>query len=128
MPRCYLAGPMRHKRRFNFPAFFRNAAKLSKLGWDVINPAALDVAAGVATRDGRLRRVLKFDPKHLREFARRDLDVILNKLRGERGDAIILLPGWRRSIGAKAERAAARWTGLRILRLREAIMEGKVEE
>jgi len=127
MPRCYLAGPMRHKRRFNFPAFFRADEVLVKLGWEVFNPAQMDVSSGAVTRDGRLRRRhLEVNmPSANREFAARDVGVLIEKLRAEDGDAIILLPGWRRSVGAKAERAVARWVGLRILRIDQAIREGK---
>ena len=37
------------------------------------------------------------------------------RLRAEDGDAIILLPGWRDSKGAKAELAVAQWLGLRVM-------------
>jgi hypothetical protein len=118
---------MRHKPRFNFPAFFAAEAALRRLGWRVFNPARMDVEAGVATRGGRLRRGHgDFGPEDARAFARRDVGVLLNRLRAERGDAVVLLPGWRRSVGARAENAIARWVGLRRLSLKKALLEGNV--
>ncbi len=129
MPSCYLAGPMRHKPRYNFPAFFRADEALTKLGWTVYNPAQMDVDAGAVTREGKLRKKLSHGkvnlPEASRGFALRDIGVLIGKLRAENGDAIVLLPGWRRSTGAKAERAIAKWVGLRILRIEEALAEGK---
>ncbi len=121
MPSAYLAGPMRHKPYSNFPAFFRAEKRLVKRGWIVTNPAQMDVQAGEMTRKGRARRWTKLTPKRLRKFATRDLNILINVLRAENGDAIIMLPGWKKSMGARAENAVARWVGLKRMTLKEAL-------
>lgn len=108
--RTYLAGPMRNYPLFNFPAFDAAAADLRASGIEVISPADLD-------------RMVGFDPASLpadwdwsklpSDFrlihaVQRDLSAILQC------DAIHLLPGWKDSKGARAERAVAEWLGLAI--------------
>lgn len=108
--RTYLAGPMRHRPFFNFPAFDSAAEDLRSRGFHVISPADLDRAAG-------------FDPKRLpanwdwgtlpdgfelRHAAKRDLEALLSC------EAIHLLPGWEGSKGANAELAVAHWVGLKV--------------
>lgn len=122
MPSAYLAGPMRGKRHWNFPAFYRAEKRLVKRGWIVTNPAAMDVKAGEMTRKGKPRyRNTRYTPKRARQFAKRDLNILINVLKAENGDAIIMLPGWKKSMGARAENAVARWVGLRRLTLKEAL-------
>jgi hypothetical protein len=59
----------------------------------------------------------------MRFYAHRDLAVITG-LRAENGDAVVVLPDWEDSTGAKAEVAVARWVGLRVLTLRQATCDG----
>ena len=56
-----------------------------------------------------------FGPEQIREFIRRDVNVLVNVLKAEDGDAIALLPGYERSTGARGELALAKWARLRIL-------------
>jgi hypothetical protein len=49
--RVYCAGRMRGIKFFNFPAFFQADEFLRKLGYDVVNPAYLDVLSGFDARD-----------------------------------------------------------------------------
>ncbi len=114
--RCYLAGPMRGVANGNYPAFEYAAEELRLLGWYVYNPIEMDAA-----RSGLDPQSSEFP--HLRTVAMRDLEII-TRLRAEDGDAIVLLPGSRQSIGARAELAAAHWVGLRVLSLHEALTEG----
>lgn len=94
--KIYLAGPMRGLPLFNFPAFFRAATTLRALGHEVANPAEHDMANG-------------FDPS-------RDVDDAYNAKtfslsaafawdfeQVSQAEAIVLLPGWRKSSGAQAE-------------------------
>ena len=105
----YAAGPMTGLPKHNFPAFFKAEQRLKKLGYRVVNPARMDVEAGELTRDGRLIKQLS-----VRQIVKRDIDAIIEKC-----DCILLLPGWKHSKGARAERAVAEWLGLSILSYRQ---------
>lgn len=105
--KLYLAGPMRGKPLYNFPAFDAEAIYLRNSGWIVFNPADFDREHG-------------FDPLNLDEdfdynnpppnfnveaAARRDVEAVFDC------DVIIMLPGWKESTGASAEHALALWLG-----------------
>lgn len=94
--RVYLSGPMRGYPQNNFPAFDRTAAWLRRtLGIDVINPADLDREFfGV---DG----TTEVDKRTLNAMLQRDLIEV------GKSDAVVLMPGWRASIGANMERDRA---------------------
>ena len=47
----------------------------------------------------------------------------IKKLRAERGDAIVTLEGWQRSVGARAEVAVAEWVGLAHYYVARAVKE-----
>ena len=102
--RCYLAGPMRGRALFNFPAFDAAAADLRERGLEVISPAEID-------------REMGFDPEvhdesyfgDLSILIRQDVNAVLAT------DAVVLLPGWEGSTGARAEIAVARWAGREVL-------------
>lgn len=96
---CYIAGPMRGYPLYNFPAFDEAAESLREAGWKVVSPADLDRDNG-------------FDPEigegpvpPLDDCIKRDLKAVLEC------DAIVLLPGWEKSTGAKAEYEVAKWAG-----------------
>lgn len=111
----YVAGPMRGYPKFNFPAFFSAQEKLEAEGHTVFNPAAKDVenygdkfwkksrgSLSEAEKKGfSLRRALQADTSWICEHA----------------DAVALLPGWKKSKGAKAEKALAEALGLEVLYL-----------
>lgn len=94
--KIYIAGPMRGYTEFNFPAFDKAKEVLKKLGWDVISPADLD------------RDQDKGVQQTQRHYAKRDCAAILEC------DAIYMLKGWSKSVGATAEHAVAVWAGLKI--------------
>lgn len=99
--KAYIAGPMRGIERYNFPAFDHAADWLIAQGWDVINPASLDRAIGVSGYTDPL-------PEGFMHGAmKRDFAAILTC------DALVFLPGWEQSVGAKAERFVAEQIGLR---------------
>lgn len=115
--KIYLAGPMRGIPLFNFPAFDAAAAALRKLGHTVFNPAehdnehhGTDISVGNIT--GSEEVAVKQHSFSLREALAADMKFIC-----EEADAIALLPGWRNSLGATAERATAIALGLEEIQL-----------
>lgn len=97
--RCaYVAGPMSNRYGFNFHMFDRCKIDLEEKGWTVISPADLDRAIGFDPyRD-------KATPEFLHDAMIRDTDAIIHK-----ADAMVMLPDWEQSTGAKAEYHLARW-------------------
>lgn len=95
---------MRGYAQFNFPAFDAAERDLSSRGYAVLSPATLDRSIGF---DPEQHTLEQFD---MREAVRRDVDAILQS------DAVVMLPGWEESTGAKAEMGVARWLGLPVLR------------
>lgn len=91
--RIYVAGPMRGIKDFNFPAFDDARDHLIVHNWQVISPADMDRTLGQGTN---------------RDYARRDTKAILEC------DAIYMLKGWEKSVGATAEHALATWAELTI--------------
>lgn len=100
-PSCYTAGPMRGYDYFNFPAFDEAAEWLRDKGWDVISPAEHDRELGL---DETLCPELP-DWFSLENAMRFDLASVIQT------DAIVLLPGWWRSEGARKEATVAMWCG-----------------
>lgn len=107
MPTVYIAGPMRGIDGFNFPAFDRAARQLRDYGHEVTSPAEMD-RKDHPDFDPTLNDLAGFD---VEDALRRDFRVILEQ------DAIVLLPGWRASTGARAERFVAEVTGRRVYTL-----------
>lgn len=99
----YLAGPMRGFDLYNFPAFHAAAKELRDDGWIVVSPAEVDEELGFIPTDD-------FSPEDFYAAMRRDLGFIIDPAM----DAIHLLPCWHKSVGATAERCAARAVGLDI--------------
>lgn len=100
---CYIAGPMRNCKLFNFPAFDEAADKLRNLGFEVVNPAEIDRAQGFDPA----KHDLSFFPD-FSKVIQRDLQAVMDT------DCTVLLPGWEKSTGAQAEMALARWAGKEI--------------
>lgn len=92
----YIAGPMRGYDDFNFPAFFKAEAAIEKMGHRAINPARHDNDAGFDETAGEVTQ------QYLRDALAWDLGQVC------RSDGIVILDGWYRSRGARAEVAAAR--------------------
>lgn len=113
--KIYLAGPMRGIPDFNFPAFHTAAAKLRADGHTVFNPAEKDEQKygkdALKSPTGNLRTIAK------RGFSIRD--ALGNDLAWicKHADAVALLPGWKKSKGATAEKATADALGLEIILL-----------
>jgi hypothetical protein len=92
MTKTYIAGPMTGLPDLNFPAFHQAAEWLRGMGHEVVNPAEIN-------------------PDHHMSWEacmRSDIAALVTC------DAIMLLPGWEDSRGAKLEHHIAERLGLRI--------------
>jgi Domain of unknown function (DUF4406) len=115
--KVYLAGPMRGYPEFNFPAFHQAEAKLRADGHEVFSPAKSD-----NERHGT--DISKGNPNGCEELAARQHGFDLRVALGvdlawicAHAEAIALLPGWKESRGARAEKAAADALGLAVMDL-----------
>ncbi len=99
MKRIYLSGPMTGHPGNNFPAFHAEAARLTALGYDVVNPADINP-----------------DPETTwHECMRNDLKALLDC------DCMALLDGWQKSAGAHLEMHVAHRVGMEIVIAREVV-------
>ena len=90
--RVYVAGPMTGIEDFNFPAFNAEANRLRAAGWHVENPADHGHVDGAEWGD-----YLRYDIWRLATC-----------------EAIHLLPGWKKSRGAKLEVHIAKALGMKV--------------
>jgi nucleoside 2-deoxyribosyltransferase len=90
MPRIYLSGPMTGIDQLNFPAFDKARDICLACGYEVVSPADLERNRPRYSYEECLRD----DFKHLLEC-----------------DQILMLEGWKDSLGARAEYAIARILG-----------------
>lgn len=109
--KIYVAGPMRGRYEFNFPAFIDAAEMLRAHGHEVFNPADRDLENGfqpwgMKGTQSELDHV-NFD---LREAIAADVDFILRE-----SDAVFVLPEWWDSTGAILEVIAAKFVGSEII-------------
>ena len=93
--KCYLAGPISGKPDYNRAAFAEAAQKLRLQDYEVFNPAAANLE-GLP-----LGRIMSHVLWWLCEEA----------------EAIALLPGWRRSGGARIEWLLAKYLKLKVIYL-----------
>lgn len=97
----YLAGPMSGIEKFNFPAFFEFQALLENNGLKVVSPAQHDIEEGVDINHPE-QQTQGFREKMLAW----DFGQIVGPVVG-----VVLLPGWRTSVGARAECMLAQMIG-----------------
>lgn len=112
---------MRGYPQFNFPAFMTAAKKLRKDGHTVFNPAEKDIEKHGDKIWKKSKGSLKEAEKQgfsLRDALGKDLAYICKS-----ADAVALLPGWRRSKGATAERATAEALGLEVIYLSKSYIK-----
>ena len=101
MNRIYIAGPMSGLPNNGYDAFNRKAAQLRAAGWEVVNPAEMDLDEGLSpTRE--------FTRQDYMQAARRDLRAI------QTVNALYMLDGYEASPGANWEWAYAKELGLTI--------------
>ena len=121
-PTFYVAGPMRGIPQYNFPAFDDTTKRARARGWLVISPSDLDRGQGldpVNDPEGVAKAIA--DPKIFQGICKRDCNAIL-ALDKTRGDGMILLSGWPKSTGARAEVALALWMGLKFRRASDFVV------
>ena len=108
MKAVYIAGPMRDRPEFNFPAFFDAAWRLESQGYTVYNPAQHDIECNVNVigLTGLAAELTNFD---IRKAMKWDCAAICEC------DAIYMLHGWEDSKGACVEIALAELLELEIL-------------
>lgn len=112
--RWYLAGPMRNYPLFNFPAFLSVEAVLKNRGFKIESPAQHDLANGFDPSKTLEQQVDTFKVEDALGW---DFQMI------PQCHGIILMNGWEKSTGAKAERLIASMTKKEILRIDEQTME-----
>lgn len=99
---AYLAGPMTGYPQFNFPAFELAAQRLRESGTEVISPAELDDErtrhAAANSPDGDLAAFELVTDEAWGTLIGRDVALVADKV-----DAVVVLPGWEESRGAKIE-------------------------
>ena len=88
--RIYIAGPMRGRPAFNYPAFNEAEKYLTAAGWLVENPVRIGEKFGTPEQ-------INGDPALLARLMKTELEVVRSC------DAIFLLPGWEKSEGARNE-------------------------
>lgn len=115
--KVYLAGGMTHHPQFNFPVFDAAADALRGYGYEVVSPAELDDpaarAAAMASTTGDPAEYARLTGLTWADFLARDV-----KLIADGGfDAIVVLPGWEKSRGARLETFVGYLSGLRIYAL-----------
>lgn len=111
----YLSGPMRSRPLFNFNAFERATQLLRDEGWTVISPHEMDLEAGVVTASwkytptGRVFTDVELNENFsLEDALARDLRAV------EECEAVVCLPDWEESEGARIEVQRAAELGLEL--------------
>lgn len=110
----YIAGKMRGIPFYNFPAFDAARDRLKADGWKIVrSPADMDRAIGFDALKKKWPEgwdwnmvPADFNFKHCIE---RDIRAV------RKSDAILMLEGWEKSAGARAEHAIACWCKKKIL-------------
>jgi len=120
----YLAGPMRGFRDFNKAAFDEAADYLGSRGLTVFNPAASDVNdfGSLESEYGdekELANRAQMTVEGLRRYVfEKDLTWICRL-----ADALVLLPNWEISLGAKAEKGLCEALNLPVFEYSDDILD-----
>ena len=101
MRRIYIAGPMSGLPNNGYDAFNRKATQLRAPGWEVVNPAEMDLDAG-------LSEDREFTRADYMQAARRDLQAL------QTVEAVYMLDGYEQSPGACWEWSYAKELGLEV--------------
>lgn len=102
MSRLYIAGPMSGLPDSNYPAFNAAAGLLRLAGFEVENPAE-----NPAPRCGSWLGYMR-----------------MSLVQISRSDALVMLPGWEQSKGARAEFRIACDLGLPVMTVDQALAQG----
>jgi hypothetical protein len=106
--RVYLAGPMTGHDNFNAAAFTAAAEYARSCGWEPVNPHHIN-----PSHDGPCPAGPTYRGHSNPCWLRADLAALLTC------DAILMLPGWEQSTGARTEHTVAETCGLPIHYLTE---------
>lgn len=100
--RAYLCGQMTNLPGFGFERFDAVAAELRSRGIDVVTPSELDKAASrraaLASTRGDADAYYKATGETRGKLLGRDIRIVIDSV-----DSVIVMPGWRRSRGARVE-------------------------
>ncbi len=99
MARVYISGPMTGLPLLNKPAFTAAARELREAGYEVVNPAELDLGEGASWE----------------AYMRHDIRALCDC------DILALLPGWMDSKGAHLEVHIAHRIGLKLYTVAELV-------
>jgi len=112
--KVYIAGPMSGIPQFNIPAFDAVANDLRARGYEVVSPAELDDPEirdeELASPDGDMASLTKKVGEAWGDFLSRDVKLIAD----EGIEAIVVLPDWYKSRGARLEVTVGTLCGLPI--------------
>jgi hypothetical protein len=102
--RYYIAGPMTKyaSANYNFPAFFVAEGLLNMLGHEVVNPARMDLEAGLVQWSEFEQRLVQVPGFTMHDAMRRDITAIADC------DGVVLIDDWESSKGAAQELHVAR--------------------
>lgn len=103
--KIYLAGPMTGYKDLNFPLFHSEAARLRKAGYEVVNPAEINVGQSADWSD----------------CMRLDIAELV-KCQG-----VAMLPGWTTSRGARLEVQIASTLGMPTKMASELLYDARCE-
>jgi hypothetical protein len=98
---------MRGLKDNNFPAFYQTEGMLQLWGYTTINPARMDIEAGKAQWNVSMGQAIPDSSFTIEEALRRDFSEILARV-----DAVVVLYGWEKSVGATREVAFATSVGI----------------
>lgn len=117
--RGYIACGMTGIPLSNWPHFEEWEHKLQAVGWDIVSPTRVDEAVGSVkvVRDNN-NHVLSVEPTEKFEY---ENILAVDFLALTFCDAIIMLPGWTSSSGAKRELAHAKSLGLQVFAAEDAL-------
>ncbi len=98
--KIYLAGPMTGIRQFNYPAFIEATKILRGAGYEVVSPVEMDPPetqkAAWASEDGDIKSLENHETWG--DMLSRDVKIVADEV-----DAVVVLPGWDKSNGARLE-------------------------
>lgn len=107
----YVCGPMSGLKQFNIPLFDLTTLALRSIGHDVISPAELDSpemrALAMKSENGDMRVLTEGTGETWGDVLARDVRMIEQKV-----GSFVLLPGWKRSRGARLEVFVALLVGI----------------
>lgn len=109
--KVYLAGPMRGIEEFNFPLFLRVGEQLeAQWGYEVFNPAQHDIDRGFDFSGYDGTEDLSATGFDLRQSLGDDLEFVARE-----ADLVVVLDGWEKSKGARAEVTTALALGIPVV-------------